>query len=97
MAVRTAEEILEQIRTNYGDRTDDESIAFLEDITDTINDYENRTRDSTNWEERYNENDRQWRERYRDRFFNLSDDSDNNDNPEDNTEPKTFDDLFEFN
>ena len=32
MAVRTREEIMESIRTRIGDSTEDEDIAFLEDI-----------------------------------------------------------------
>ena len=34
MAVKTREEILETIRTRVGDQTDDETISFLEDVTD---------------------------------------------------------------
>ena len=42
MAVKTREEILEEIKTRVGEQTDDETIAFLEDVTDTLSDLETR-------------------------------------------------------
>ena len=36
MAVKNREEILSEIRTRVGEQTDDETIAFLEDVTDTL-------------------------------------------------------------
>ena len=55
MAVRTREEILEAIRSRIGEDTSDESISLLEDITDTMEDYETRVADKTDWKNKYDE------------------------------------------
>ena len=98
MAVRTQQEILESLRERIGDSTDDDTLAFIEDVTDTLTDYETRVSDSTNWRERYETNDAEWRQRYRDRFFGNTDTDtvvDNNGVVESETEkPMTFEDLF---
>lgn len=93
MAVKTREEILESFKSRLGENTDDETISFLEDITDTLDDFEKRANgDGTDWKSKYEENDENWRKKYTERFF--SDEP----NPEpklepDNT-PRTFSDLF---
>lgn len=68
--IKTKDEILKAIKDRIGDDTSDETIAFLEDITDTLNDYDNKTKDNTDWKTKYEENDKEWRNKYRDRFFN---------------------------
>ena len=40
MAVRTKEEIMQMIRERVGENTDDETIKFVEDVSDTLNDYD---------------------------------------------------------
>ena len=97
--VRTKEEILEAIKGRIGDDSSDETIAFLEDITDTLNDYDNKTKTDTDWKTKYEENDKEWRKRYTDRFFNNEEDSgskgsDETDEIEEPEEPTTFEDLF---
>lgn len=92
MSVKTREEILEAIKTRVGEQTDDETIAFLEDVTDTISDLETRANgDGKDWKTMYEENDAEWRRKYTERFFS-------NDPtltpPEDNKTPKTFAELF---
>lgn len=68
--VRTKEQILEAIRGKLGEDNSDEAIALLEDISDTLNDYDNKTKDDTEWKTKYEENDKAWRKKYTDRFFN---------------------------
>lgn len=96
MSVRTREEILETIRTRVGDQTNDETISFLEDVTDTLIDLETRANgDGENWEQRYKENDAEWRKKYIERFF--SGDPGESEEPRQEKEeakPKTFEDLF---
>ena len=100
MAVRKINEILESYKELYSENEGEKDIEFLEDITDTLNDYETRVSDSTNWKEKYETNDAEWKKRYRDRFFGgESDDSDDSDDSEDQDseeqkEPKTYEDLF---
>ena len=97
MAVKTREEILESFKTRLGENPDDESISFLEDVTDTLNDFEKRANgDGIDWKSKYEENDANWRKKYTERFF--SDEPEPNPKPEpkpepDNT-PRTFSDLF---
>lgn len=97
MAVRTREEILESVRTMMGDSTDDNSLGFLEDISDTLDDYETRVQgDGIDWKQKYEENDANWRKTYKERFFGKQEDvppvDDHNDTPEEKTR---FEDLFE--
>lgn len=97
MAVKTREEILESFKSRLGENPDDESISFLEDVTDTLDDFEKRANgDGTDWKSKYEENDASWRKKYTERFF--SDEPNPEPNPEpkqepDNT-PRTFSDLF---
>ena len=99
MAVKTREEILETIRTRVGDQTDDETISFLEDVTDTLTDLETRANgDCENWEQRYKDNDEAWRKKYKERFFS-SEPGEPGEPGEPKQEgeeakPKTFEDLF---
>ena len=69
MAIRTREEILESIRNIIGDRTDDNTLQVLEDVTDTFADFENKTANQTDWEAKYKENDEGWRKKYAERFY----------------------------
>lgn len=97
MAVKTREEILESFKSRLGENPDDETISFLEDVTDTLDDFEKRANgDGTDWKSKYEENDASWRKKYTERFF--SDEPNPEPNPEpklepDNT-PRTFSDLF---
>lgn len=69
MAVRTIKEILDAVQGRLGDDTSDEAIAFVEDITDTLNDYENKTKSEEDWKKKYEDNDARWRKKYKNRFF----------------------------
>ena len=96
MAVKTREEILEAIKTRVGEQTDDETIAFLEDVTDTISDLETRANgDGKDWKTMYEENDAEWRRKYTERFFSNEPYNDPAPTPpEDSKTPKTFAELF---
>lgn len=93
MAVRTKEELFDLIKARIGDQTDDDAISFLEDITDTISDYELKANgDGVDWKEKYEENDRTWRAKYMERFFNKNDEV--IEKTEEKEAPKTFEELF---
>lgn len=95
MAVKTREEILETIRTRVGDQTDDETISFLEDVTDTLTDLETRANgDGENWEQRYKDNDAEWRKKYKERFFSSEPTEPKEPKQGEEEKPKTFEDLF---
>lgn len=92
--VRTKEELLEEVRALVADTTTDEAIAFIENLSDTVD----AAADPEDWKTRYEENDRAWREKYRDRFYSGGEDPEEVEEviEEDETEEvKTkFEDLF---
>ena len=97
MAVKTREEILESFKTRLGENPDDESISFLEDVTDTLDDFEKRANgDGTDWKSKYEENDANWRKKYTERFFSSEPNPEPNpeSKPEPDNTPRTFSDLF---
>lgn len=98
MAVLGKTDLLEKLKVALGDNaTSDEGIAFIEDVTDTLGDFEEKTKDSTDWKTKYEENDKTWRKKYSDRFFNKpADNEDNHDdfNDDEGEKPKKFEDLF---
>lgn len=97
MAVKTRDEILEAIKSKIGEDTSDDSISLLEDITDTIDDYETRVADKTDWKNKYDELDATWRRKYIERFSGKSGEDIKNEQEEqikDDSEPRTFDELF---
>ena len=73
MAILNREEFFARLNERLGNDTSDESIKFLEDMTDTYNDLETRANnDAADWERKYHELDETWKKRYRHRFFNGS-------------------------
>lgn len=97
MAVKTREEILESLRGRFGEEPTDDDIVMLEDITDTFTDFEEKTRDATNWKNKYEENDKAWKKKYSDRFFSKDggQNSIHYEPVEPDDEPvKSFNDLF---
>lgn len=98
MAVRTREELMEQIRGRVGDNTDDETIAFLEDVQDTFADMESRANpDGKDWKAEAERIDQEWRTKYRERFFGGVDDNEPDDTNHMNSNRKktyNFEDLF---
>lgn len=102
MAVRSYDEIMESIRKRLGEDNSDEALSFIEDVSDTLK--ESQKNDTDDWKKKFEENDKMWRERYKNRFFNVGEDKDleneytGNQNKEPEVEdesPKEFDDLFE--
>ena len=99
MSVKSRDELLDALKVTIGDSTDDSALSLLEDFTDTLNDYEEKNKDKTDWKSKYEENDKAWKQRYKERFFNDGDNGDtgeDDDKPDDTNHntPKTFADLF---
>ena len=96
MAIKSKEEILEQINARIGEDNSDEAIALIEDITDTLDDFETRANgDGVDWKSRYEENDEEWRNKYKERFFNAEPKDNNLDEPDtDSNKPMSYADLF---
>lgn len=90
------EDFMSAIKGKIGDDTSDEAIEFLENVTDTINDYETRVNgDGKDWKAEAEKIDREWREKYIARF-NEPVKNTGEDNKEDVEEKKisTYEDLF---
>lgn len=89
MAKRTFAELVEQIKTYTGDRDDDETLSLMEDINDTLN-------NETDWQAKYNENDKAWRAKYKKRFEtgNADEPDETDEQDEQEEKPITFDQLF---
>ena len=96
MAVKNKEEIIAEVRARVGEQTDDETIAFLEDVTDTLSDLETKAKgDGTDWKTKYEENDAEWRKKYTERFYSSEPINEPEPpKPDDIQKPKTFAELF---
>lgn len=100
--IKTKAEILEQIKTKFGEDSSDETLSFIEDVSDTLGDLESKASGQEDWKKKYEDNDKEWREKYKARFFEATDPSasdpqgngsenEGEDNP---PKPLTFNDLF---
>ena len=94
MAKLSKDELIEKVKKYVGDRTDDETIEIIEDISDSID-----SSDADEWKKKYEENDKMWRDKYISRFFEKNadenEDPTDEDDDDDEKEYKTFEDLFE--
>lgn len=90
--VRTKEELLSSIREVFGDNTDDNSLAIIEDISDTMDSFN----DGKDWKAEAEKIDKEWRQKYHDRFFNPTSEKDEDPLDAGDPEPKKyrFEDLF---
>ena len=97
----TKDQLLAKVKSVLGDNTSDEAIGLIEDITDTYDDLDGRAKDTTDWKQKYEENDAQWRKKYTDRFYNGAPaEGDKPDDGGEETVPPeqlSFDSLFEEN
>lgn len=64
MAKLSKDELIEKVKKYVGDRTDDETIEIIEDISDSID-----SSDADEWKQKYEENDKMWRDKYIARFW----------------------------
>lgn len=97
MAILTREEFFEALQNRMGADSSNESIEFMENMTDTYNDLEKRaTSDGKEWKDKYEANDAAWRERYKHRFFSGDGGRPNPRKLQDGEDPAdiTIDDLF---
>lgn len=99
MAIKSKEEILTSINALVGENADDNVLTIIEDVSDTIADFESKTKDATDWKLKYEQNDNEWRQKYKERFMEGGSNNDtDNDNSfgteESKPKPMTFEDLF---
>lgn len=93
---KSREELIEEVKAFIGDRTDDESISLLENVSDSMVTEET----GEDWKSKFEENDREWRKKYMERFSAPTEKPENPDTEadeeveEDTEEKETIDDLF---
>jgi hypothetical protein len=68
--ILTREELVSAVRNIFGEDSTDEQISFIENLSDTVSDFEERITTSGDWKTKYEENDANWRKRYTERFVN---------------------------
>lgn len=92
MAKLTKNELIEKIKKYVGDRTDDETIEIIEDISDSID-----SSDADEWKQKFEENDKMWRDKYISRFLEKKEDELDTptEHEEEEKEYNSFEDLFE--
>lgn len=92
MAKLSKDELIEKVKKYVGDRTDDETIEIIEDISDSID-----SSDADEWKKKFEENDKMWRDRYISRFVEKKEDEPDTptEHEEEEKEYNSFEDLFE--
>lgn len=92
MAKLSKDELIEKVKNYVGDRTDDETIEIIEDITDSID-----SSDADEWKRKYEENDKMWRDKYISRFFDKKEEDleTPTEHEEEEKEYNSYEDLFE--
>lgn len=94
--VKTKDEIMEEIRAYIGDRADDETIALVENISDTIDDYAAHD----DYDKKLMAVEAEWRRKYIDRFMNggentnEDEDAKTDDEEKDNAKEIKIEDLY---
>lgn len=90
MARLTKDELIEKVKKYVGDRTDDETIEIIEDISDSIDS------SADEWRQKFEENDKMWRDKYISRFLEKKEDGVDTptDREDEEKEYNSFEDLF---
>ena len=94
MAIKTREEILSRFNEMLGDNTDDATLEFIGDLTDTLGSVDERNRRISELEAENQRIDNDWRKKYRERFFAPVDDDDEEDDPNPPALKTKYDELF---
>lgn len=103
--ILSREEFFERLKKFTENMTDDDSLSFIEDVSDTYNDLERIVKENSDtWKKKYEETQEYWKKRYYDRFFKGDMYSNPNERPAEDTEPEdgdgevketiTIDELF---
>lgn len=99
---KTKEELIEDFKVIAGENvTSDESIAFLENLSDSM-EVEEAPADEVDWKEKYDELDMEWRKKYIERFSEGAEGTEDAEGAEETEETEeeraeniSYDDLFE--
>ena len=103
MAVITGADLISRLSAKFADDNSDEVLSILEDVEDTFSDFESKISEDwktkyeendKSWSEKYKENDKSWREKYKARFEGKPLEDTIVNEYDEETEKKTFEDLF---
>lgn len=97
MAVLGRDDFFKSLSGIIGDDTSEKSVTFIEDMTDTYNDFEKRikTSNSAEFEKRFNDMNEAWRKRYMSRFLSGGESFENSQAKiSDDSKDITINDLF---
>lgn len=92
MSKLSKDELIEKVKKYVGDRTDDETIEIIEDISDSVD-----SSDADEWKQKYEDNDKMWRDKYISRFVEKKEyELDTpTEHEEEEKEYSSYNDLFE--
>ena len=91
MAIRTKEELLNQLNTFLGENNSDEALELITDVRDTLG-QDNSQEQVTQLQQQLTDLDKIWRQKYRDAFFSGTPEPEEQD--DEPPKPRSFDDLF---
>lgn len=96
MAKLSKDELIDKVKKYVGDRTDDETIEIIEDISDSID-----SSDADEWKQKYEENDKMWRDKYIARFWDKKEEekitpTEHEEEEEEENTYNSYEDLFEM-
>lgn len=91
MAIKTKKEVLDGLKKFIPiDDTSDDTLAFLQDVSDTLD----AGAENVDYKQQLEDNDKKWRQRYRDTFYNPPGNSDPEPDPDPEPKRRTYADLF---
>lgn len=99
MAVLTREQIMEKLNTLTDGKTDDDTLAMIQDFSDTFKSLEEKEDVEAvrgDYEAKLKSLDETWRKKYRDAFFNGAEEKkdEEEEEEEEKEKPHKYEDLF---
>lgn len=89
MSILNKDSYTATIKALVGDRTDDDALKAIEDLTDTFDGFS----DGEDWKAKYEANDKEWREKYKSRFLDGPDEETKDEGKTTESDEKTEDDI----
>lgn len=93
--ILSKEELMKEMESIIGERTDDEAIKFIEDVTDTIDSLEEQNNETDEWKSKYEEIVTKYKERFFNQEVDKNEKSEEETEEETEEEPETYEELFE--
>lgn len=93
--ILSKEELMTEMESIIGERTDDEAIKFIEDVTDTIDSLEEQNNETDEWKSKYEEIVTKYKERFFNQEVDKNEKSEEETEEETEEEPETYEELFE--